>query len=170
MGAPKGNQSWKLRSKHGRDKLFATPQLLWEAATEYFEWVDENPLTRNEAIKGGDLAGRTVAVEIGRPYTIHGLCLYLDCSVDYFKKFEQNNKDAVDFIPILTRIKETIYNQKFEGASVGLFNQSIIARDLGLVDKTDITSKGEKINELSEAELAQEIKRITKLLSDEAGK
>ena len=38
MAAPKGNQFWMLRSKHGRDKLFATPEALWEAACEYFQW------------------------------------------------------------------------------------------------------------------------------------
>ena len=43
MAAPKGNQFWMLRSKHGRDKLFATPEALWEAACEYFQWCDENP-------------------------------------------------------------------------------------------------------------------------------
>lgn len=42
MAAPKGNQFWMLRSKHGRDKLFATPEALWEAACEYFQWCDEN--------------------------------------------------------------------------------------------------------------------------------
>ena len=41
MAAPKGNQFWMLRSKHGRDKLFATPEALWEAACEYFQWCDE---------------------------------------------------------------------------------------------------------------------------------
>jgi hypothetical protein len=43
MAAPKGNQFWKLRSKHGRDKLFASPELLLESACEYFQWCDENP-------------------------------------------------------------------------------------------------------------------------------
>ena len=46
MGAPKGNQFWKLRSKHGRDKLFTTPELLWQAACEYFEWCENNPKIR----------------------------------------------------------------------------------------------------------------------------
>jgi hypothetical protein len=40
QGAPKGNEFWKLRSKHGRDKLFATPELFWQAALEYFQWND----------------------------------------------------------------------------------------------------------------------------------
>ena len=40
MGAPKNNQFWKLRSKHGRDKIFKTPKILWEAACDYFEWCE----------------------------------------------------------------------------------------------------------------------------------
>ena len=43
MAAPKGNQFWKLHSKHGRDTLFSTPDLMWEAACEYFQWCDDNP-------------------------------------------------------------------------------------------------------------------------------
>ena len=44
-----GNQFWKFRSKHGRDKLFATPELLWDAACEYFDWMDEHPLYEAKA-------------------------------------------------------------------------------------------------------------------------
>ena len=44
MGAPTGNEFWKLRSKHGRDKLFQSPELLWDAAEEYFQWSVDNPL------------------------------------------------------------------------------------------------------------------------------
>lgn len=31
MSAPKGNQFWKLRNRHGRSKRFASPEQLWEA-------------------------------------------------------------------------------------------------------------------------------------------
>ena len=44
MAAPKGNQFWKARSKHGRELIFKTPEALWDACVEYFEWVDANPL------------------------------------------------------------------------------------------------------------------------------
>ena len=44
MSAPKGNEFWKLRSKHGRDKIFSDPNMLWEAACEYFQWCQDNPL------------------------------------------------------------------------------------------------------------------------------
>lgn len=143
MGAPKGNQFWKLRSKHGRDKLFATPALLWEAACEYFEWCDKHPLIEID-FKGKD-ADR-VELPRMRAYTIQGLCLYLDCNVQYFKNFKiQLKPKDKDFSTILTRIEETIYQQKFTGAAAGFLNASIIARDLGLTDKTDITSGGEKL-------------------------
>jgi len=42
-----GNEFWKARSKHGRDKIFTTPEILWEAACEYFEWVADNPLQKS---------------------------------------------------------------------------------------------------------------------------
>ena len=46
MAATKGNQFWKARVKHGRDKTFKTPELMLEAAFDYFNWVEDNPLTK----------------------------------------------------------------------------------------------------------------------------
>jgi len=145
MAAPKGNQFWKIRSKHGRDKLFATPELMWDAATEYFEWCDSNPLIEID-FKGKD-ADR-VELPRMRPYTIHSLCLYLDCSTGYFKEFKSNLKPKTkkadkDFLAVVTRIEETIYSQKFSGAAAGFLNANIIARDLGLQDKKEIDHKGD---------------------------
>lgn len=138
-GGPKGNQFWKLRSKHGRDKLFANPVLMWEAASEYFEWCDNNPLmeavVQKRKINRDEEIIELIDCPKKRPYTMQGLCLYLGCSTEFFRHFEENNKDASDFMPIITRIRETIYNHKFTGAASGFFNANIIARDLGLVDK-----------------------------------
>lgn len=43
MGAPKGNQFWKLRSKHGRDKLFSSPEILNDKNlyNHHKGWMDE---------------------------------------------------------------------------------------------------------------------------------
>lgn len=149
MAAPLKNKFWELRTKHGRDKIFTTPDLLWTAATEYFKWCDDNPWIKNEAIKSGDLAGQIIKVPTSRPYTLTALCLYLGVNADYFRQFKENLKeDEQDFSWVITRIEETIYTQKFEGASVGMFNANIIARDLGLTDKKELdhTTKGESIN------------------------
>lgn len=150
MGFPKDNQFWKVRSKHGRDKLFATSALLWKEACRYFEWCIENPWMKMEQVKQpgkgyrddeGEYVPPTLLLEIptARPFTMQGLCLFLNCDTSYFRKFKEQvlEKDH-DFITIITRIEETVYQQKFEGAAVGAFNASIIARDLGLSEKSSI--------------------------------
>lgn len=138
MGAPKGNQFWKLRSKHGRDRLFATADLLLQAAFEYFEWCENNPWTKTETTIGKNRNDiKTTPVE--RPFTLTGLCLYLGCNTKYFSDFKQALKENdKDFSEVVTRIEQIIYTQKFEGAAVGAFNPNIIARDLGLADKQDL--------------------------------
>jgi hypothetical protein len=143
MAAPIGNKFWELRSKHGRDKLFATPKLLWEAACEYFDWCDNNPLIETD-FRGKD-ADR-VEIPKQRPYTLHGFCLYVDASTGYLREFKKDC--SKDFVSVVTRIEETIYNQKFSGAASGFFNANIISRDLGLQDKTDVTTGGEKITQV----------------------
>lgn len=141
MAAPAGNEFWKLRSKHGRDKLFKTPNLLWEAACEYFQWCNDNPLIEI------DYRGSNPPVEVKLPrmraMTLEGLCFYLHVNKTYFNDFDdslknKSDKESKDFSEILTRIREVIYRQKFEGASAGILNANIIARDLGLSEKAQI--------------------------------
>jgi len=129
MGTIKGNRFWEQRSTHGRDTLFASPALLWEAAKEYFEWCVDNPIVDPRSF-GGKQA-------IQRPFTMQGLCSYLDCSTGYFRTFKATQDQKKDFLAIITRIEETVYQQKFENAAIGVYNQNIIARDLGLVEKSE---------------------------------
>lgn len=140
MGAPIGNRFWELRSKHGREKLFATPQIMWEAAAEYFAWCEENPLIEID-FKGKD--AERVEIPKMRAFTFQGLTSYLDCNTYYFNEFEANIKGKTDdlskdFSKVIIRIRETLYNQKFTGAAAGFLNANIISRDLGLLDKKEI--------------------------------
>jgi len=118
MAAPEGNQFWKLRSKHGRDKLFETPSLMWEAACEYFKSIDENPFYESKPMVvsiGGNNGSSIEMVEIPikKPYTLHGLCFYLQCSTSYFRTFKSIRSDVKDkdFLAVIEEIEETIYNQ-----------------------------------------------------------
>lgn len=129
MAAPVGNKFWEQRSTHGRDTLFESPTLLWEAAKEYFEWCLANPINDPRSFGG--------KADIARPFTMHGLCSYLDCSIGYFRNFKATQDNKEDFMVVIQRIEQIIYQQKFEGAAVGLYNHTIIARDLGLVEKTE---------------------------------
>lgn len=141
MAATKNNKFWEIRSKHGRDKLFATPELMWEAACEYFEWCLANPLIEID-FRGASL--RKVRIPKMRPFTMQGLCLYLDCSTSYFRTFKSVATEAhKDFLTIIEKIEETIYNQKFSGAAAGFLNANIIARDLGLKDNSETKLSGE---------------------------
>lgn len=137
MAATKGNEFWKLRSKHGKDKLFKDPEMLWIASCEYFEWCDENPLLEEKLFhhQGAITVGNAKKM---RAYTLTALCLYLGCNSQYFNNFEANNTEDKEYSVIITRIRETIYSQKFVGAAADLLNPNIIARELGLIDKKEV--------------------------------
>lgn len=139
MGAPVGNQFWKLRSKHGRDKLFQTPELLWQAACEYFQWCEANPLKEEKVFNYQGTIVRT-SVDKLRAMTLSQLCFYLNCNEAYFRTFKkQLPKDEIDFNTVISEIETVIYNQKFQGASADLLNANIIARDLGLSENISQT-------------------------------
>lgn len=149
MAAPKGNQFWKIRSKHGRDKLFASPQLMWEAAEEYFQWCINNPHKEID-FKGKDAV--KVVIPKMRAFTLIGLCIYLDCSSSYFRNFKNDviagkRDDKEDFLSVITRIEEVIYEQKYSGAASGFLNFNIISRDIGLIDRQDITTGDKPIQQ-----------------------
>lgn len=150
MAAPKGNQFWKLRSKHGRDKLFASPELMWEAACEYFEWCINPTNQDKETIIQ---SGKRYKVAKLRPFTTEGICHYLDCNTVYFSQFASAlatkklnasaegstvewTKTDEDFSTVCTRIQEIIRRQQIEGSISGFFKENITARYLGLADKT----------------------------------
>lgn len=144
MAAPKGNQFWKLRSKHGRDKLFASPSLLWEAACEYFEWCESHPLYEEKGFAFQGVVTHETFAKM-RVMTMPGLCFYLHANESYFRIFKsQLPEGEQDFNTVIIDIEKTIYRHKFEGAAAELLNPNIIARDLGLSDKKELTGKDGK--------------------------
>ena len=146
MAAPKGNRFWEARTKHGRDKLFASSELLWDACCEYFIWVEDNPLWENKTTQ---FQGNPVDLPSAkmRAMTLSGLCLFLDMDRSTWTAW----KTDIDFSAIVTRVEDVIYSQKFAGAAADLLNANIIARDLGLTDKKDL-SLSEKVIDSGEHE------------------
>ena len=125
MAAPKGNQFWKARSSHGRNPIFAMPDELWAACCEYFEWVEANPLYESKPFAyQGEVTIATLPKM--RAMTLDGLCTFLD------------------IFGVTTRVERIIRDQKFAGAAADLLNANIIARDLGLADKSELTGKDGK--------------------------
>lgn len=143
MAAPKGNQFWKLAKNIGAPKAFKSPEELWEKATEYFQWCDDNPLYEIKAFNGKDDI-KTVSLPKMRAYTLKHLCLFLGVNEVYFNQF--NEEKNQEYSKIITRIRDIIYTQKFQGAAADLLNPNIIARELGLAEKND--NKNEHTGEI----------------------
>jgi hypothetical protein len=139
MAAPKGNKYWKLREKHGIEKKY-TPEELHEKANEYFEWCQANPLQEEVAFHYQGVIIKDTISKM-RAFTARGLCNYLYIVEKTLWNYERDK----DFVQVITRIKQIIDTQKFEGAAAGLLNANIIARDLGLRDGQDHTTKGKEM-------------------------
>lgn len=132
---------WKAKSKMGRNPIFANPQQLLDSCIEYFEWIANNPIQQEKIV--GISQGEVLKEVINHPHamTIGGLCLFLDICPETWTNYR--NDEA--FLGVCRYVENAIRQQKFAGASVGLFNHAIIARDLGLADRQDVTSNGKEI-------------------------
>lgn len=164
MAAPKGNQFWKIRSKHGRDKLFESPELLLQSAYEYFEWCTENPwiTTKNTSSSSTICSSNTTEEKpTARPFSKGGFYIYIGCSTSWFNEFKRTaNKD---FLLVLEEIENIIETQQWEGAVIGTFKENIIARTLGLKEQTE----NNNINHNSKPLTLEELKKRSKELDNE---
>ncbi|HIC6634079.1 TPA: DNA-packaging protein [Salmonella enterica subsp. enterica] len=133
MAAPKGNRFWEARSSHGRNPKFESPEALWAACCEYFEWVEANPLYEVKAFAFQGVVTQESLPKI-RAMTISGLCIFLDITRQTWGTF----RAMKGFSDITTRAEEIIYDQKFSGAAADLLNANIIARDLGLKEQSQV--------------------------------
>lgn len=148
MAAPVGNRFWELRATHGRDTIFSHPDAMWEAACEYFAEVEDNPLFEHDYV-GKD------AFEVNkrkmRPFTYQGLALFCDVHSKYFIEFEEAMRGREDdiskgFSDVLTRIRDVIYTQKYEGAAAGFFNANLVSKDLGINEHVKTTNQNTNLN------------------------
>lgn len=135
MSAPLGNQYWQRRNKTGRERTYKSPAALWSACVEYFEHIEKTPLQASELIKFQGKAKLT-KVPKTRAMTISGLCLWIGISRVTWYEYEKRK----GFLNICSMVEEIIRTQKFEAAAADMLNPAIIARDLGLADKRQITS------------------------------
>lgn len=147
-----GNQLWKLRSAHGRDKIFGDAALLWSEAILYFDWCDRHPWMRAELVKYQGTS-EEAEVPLGRPYTMDGLTVYLGVSAAYFRAAKANLRakedkgkataEDLDILEAIERIEQTVRNQQIEGASVGVFNANLISRINGIADNQNVINTGD---------------------------
>ena len=144
MGAEKGNEYWKRRSKHGRDRIIKSPEFLADASDEYFSWCLDNPIIEVD-FRGKDLQ----RIELPHPRVFKKEEFARFCGVAQWRTLEELKQVEGlenDFSQVLTRIEGIIADQKYTYAVVGMFNSTIVARDLGLKDAKDHTTNGKDLD------------------------
>ncbi|WP_106490229.1 terminase small subunit, partial [Escherichia coli] len=107
MAAPKGNRFWEARSSHGRNPKFESPEALWAACCEYFEWADDNPLWEGKVFS---YQGEIIKANVPkmRAMTISGLCTFLDITRQTWGTF----RSMEGFSDVTSRAEDIIYDQK----------------------------------------------------------
>lgn len=154
----KGNKQWKLRSVHGRAKIFADADLLRAEAELYFDWCDRNPRMRAELVKHQGVAEQ-YDVPIGRPYTMDGLCNYLGVTGSYFRGAKANLDVKIakklatpaeeELREAITWLEDVTRNDQIEGGLVGQYNANLVSRLNGLADNVNSNVTGPAVLAIS---------------------
>lgn len=119
-------------------KHIKTPEQMWKYACEYFEWCNRHKLKKVEYIKSGAAAGTTITIKLPRAYTWQGFQTFL-----IEKNMIKNVKmyfEYPEFKEVMNVIASVMFSQKYEYALIGVFNPNLVARELGLIEKTENTS------------------------------
>lgn len=153
MGIEKGSQLWKLRKRHGTPHRYETPDDLWQVACEYFDMLAENPIIVTKATQHQGCQVDLVE-EHPRAPTVLGLCAYMGISE---KTWYRNYEGSKVHAEMASRIRDVMKADKIEGAAAGVYNHAIIAKEIGLVEKTETTHN---IPQLSDDELDAKIKSL----------
>lgn len=118
--------------KFGAPPAFESPEEMWERAVEYFKWCEENTLDESKIFnnQGEIVSGKVPHM---RAMTQAGLCAFLNIGVSTWHDYKKKD----NFSAVISKVESIMFEQKFSGAAAGLLNSNIIARDLGLTDKTE---------------------------------
>lgn len=120
-----------------KPKLIETPEKLMELFQSYRDWCKANP--RYENMPDYKNAS-SFKVERERPLTWDGFENWLreNDVIAKLDNYKANVDEAyTEYRDIIRDIDRIIWADKFEGATVGIYNHNIIARDLGLADKKE---------------------------------
>lgn len=132
----KGNQLWKLREFSGRMPKYKKSEEIWDKACAYFQYTDDNPIVSFKAVLGKDGPEQLEQLHT-KPYTLDGLQIYMGICDETWRAYTKKT----DFIGVCSAIEKIVRDNKFSGATVGIFNHQIIARDLGLKEASSVDLK-----------------------------
>lgn len=145
----------------GQPKKIESPEKMWEYFQQYADEKKNNPKYDNKAnLKTGEI----IPVPRELPLSWNGFSVWLfmngiACSISHYRYNLNNGYN--DFLAIVQTIDHIIYEDKFSGASAGVYNSSIIARDLGLVDKQEVSAKVKsEVSDLTDEQIEERLKKL----------
>lgn len=120
-----------------RRPVFMTPEHFAHACYEYFSWAHRNPLKEQKVFNyKGDITYANM--DVMRAFSVRALCTFLNISTSTFKSYEKKP----GFDEVAQCVRDIIHTQKFEGAAANLLNPTVIMRDLGMAEKSEVSGPG----------------------------
>ena len=118
-------------------KIIETPEELWNMFQEYLNSLEVLKMEVPHVKLG------TVIIHTQEPPTMEGFKYF---GSNYFEikgkdnvtikhYIDNSNNSYDDYCTIVTRIKDYIYKHNFSRAAVGIYKESLIAKQLGLSEK-----------------------------------
>lgn len=127
-------QYWQRRPD--KERVFATPEELYEAASAAFTWLHTHPKRKQVLFHNKGTVVRTYET-LERPFTKSAVAMCMGISTQCLDGYRKR----AGFEDMMAWLDGIIYTQKFEGAAVGTLNANFIARDLGMADRSEVTGK-----------------------------
>lgn len=129
------------------------PDELLEKFQEYIKWAKEHPIPIVKNVKNtttkGDTYGSDSLERKPRLLSISGFLVFIGAGSDWWQSLDrEDRKRHEEFARVKGFIREFCQSYQSEMASADIFNANIVSRLLGLADKKDITSGGEKIDRI----------------------
>ena len=127
-------------AKIGRPKIFKDPAEIWDWYEKYKQDILENPIIVKKWV-GKD--AKEVEEKHYKPPTWKGFEAFLFRSkvCSDLDQYRHNLNGAYsEFSAIIRAIGSEMFDRKYSGAAVGIYQHNIIARELGLADATEVTT------------------------------
>lgn len=124
----------------GHPRNIDSPIQLWELFEEYQSKL-ETILVPQSHVKLG-----VIHLEIKEPMSMEGFKDYCYDEVGCIKRYIDGSLEInkEEYVTIISRIKDRIFSHNLSRAAVGLYKENLIARQLGMTEKTD--NKNENTN------------------------
>lgn len=147
----------------GAPKKIESPEKLYQYFQQYEKYRKSNPKLENVYNVKLDLQA-SIQREIPLTWDSFEIWLRKNGIIAKLDDYKANTNNAYqEFSYIIHTIDMEIKDDKMSGAIAGIYQHNIIARDLGLIDKSEsnVKVKVDPYTELTDEQLKAEIERLS---------